>query len=258
MCLALAACARERPLRLGATFTLEQSGALAGIDTLWEGRPFQVIIGASGQTLRSAAAGDLDIVITHAPGLEQSILVGPGLSARACPLFASRFGIVGPATDPASIRDLQSAVEAMRRIARVGTVFVSRGDSSGTHQKERQLWRLAGVDPDGELWHLESGGSQAANVRQAEHWSGYTLVDLPTWGAMHENIELQLLMAPFDTLLQNPYTLYLVKPPAGLTAHPGAAALADWLTTAWRAHVLGLQLPDGQPAFVKRDGECST
>ena len=245
-------------MRLGTTFTVEQSGALDGIDTLWQGRKFQIIVAASGQTLRSAAAGDLDVVITHAPALEQSLLVAPGRATRVCPLFSSRFGIVGPTADPAGIRGLTSGVAAVRRMARIGVVFVSRGDSSGTHQKERELWRLAGVDPDPELWHVESGGSQAANVRQAEHWGGYTLVDLPTWTAIRSTVQLELLVAPpGDSVLRNPYALYLVKPLAEQTFAPQAAELAEWLATVWREQVLTMRLPGGEAAFVRREQPCA-
>jgi tungstate transport system substrate-binding protein len=256
--LALAACGRP-PLHLGATFTLEQSGALIAIDSLYPGRHFATITGPSGQMLRMAAAGDLDVVIAHAPALERRLLVQPGLVERACPLFASRFGIAGPAADPAGIRGAATGLEAMRRIARTGAVFVSRGDSSGTHQKERELWTAVGLDPDGELWHVESGASQAANIIQAAHWRGYTLVDVPTFTLMKSRrgdaLELELLVAPpADTMLANPYTLYLVRTP---TPHPDAAALADWLATSWRDRVAEMRLPDGGEAFAQPEGGCS-
>ena len=255
--LLVAACGPP-PVRLGATFTLEQSGALSAIDSLYPGPHFVTIIGPSGQVLREAAAGDLDLVIAHAPGLERRLLIEPALIERRCPLFASRFGIAGPPGDPAHIRDLASGVAAFRRIAGVGAVFVSRGDSSGTHQKERELWALAGVDPDPEQWHIESGAGQIANILQAAEWRGYTLVDLPTFTLMKrqrgDRLELELLVAPpGDTALTNPYTLYVMR---STTQHTRATALADWLATGWRDHVLALRQPDGDAAFVRREGEC--
>lgn len=258
MCLALAVCARERPLRLGTTFTVEQSGALISLDTIWTGPHFDILVAASGQTLRSAAAGDLDVVITHAPALERRLLVESGRAARACPLFASRFGIAGPPEDPAGVRGMTSGVAALRRIGAVGAVFVSRGDSSGTHQKERELWRLAGIDPDPRPWHIESGASQAANVRQADHWRGYTLVDLPTWANLRRSTDLELLVAPpGDTALANPYTMYLVKPLEGERYTRGAEELARVLATTWRDHVLRMRLADGAAAFAPRGGSCT-
>jgi len=257
MCIASVACGSP-PIRLGATFSLEQSGALTGIDSLWHGGRFVIVVGASGQMLRAAAGGDLDLVITHAPALEQQMLVTPARTTLVCPLFASRFAIVGPPADPARVRGLGSGVAAMRQIGRTGAVFVSRADSSGTHQKERELWRLAGIDPDPELWLVESGASQAANLLQAAHWRGYTLTDLPTFALLKANrgdgLDLELLVAPpTDTVLTNPYTLYVTAPPE---RRPEAVVLADWLATVWRDRVLTTLLPDGESAFLPRAGAC--
>jgi tungstate transport system substrate-binding protein len=258
MCVLGAACGSP-PIRLGTTYTLEQSGALTGMDSLWRGERFVTVVGPSGQILRSAAAGDLDVIVTHAPALEQRLVAGPGHAALACPQFASRFGLVGPPADPAGIRGLESGLAAMRRIGQVGPVFVSRADSSGTHQKEIELWRLAGVDPGPTLWYVESGGSQAANLQQASNWRGYTLTDLPTFALMKDRrgdaLDLELLVAPpADTLLTNPYTLYLTAPPE---RRARARPFADWLATAWRDRVLALRLPDGSAAFVARAGACA-
>ncbi len=257
MCIASVACGSP-PTRLGATFSLEQSGALTGIDSLWHGGRFVIVVGPSGQMLRAAAAGDLDLVITHAPALEQRILIAPARATLVCPLFASRFGIVGPPGDPAGVRGLASGVAAMRRIGQTGAVFVSRADSSGTHQKERELWRLAGIDPDPELWLVESGASQAANLLQAAHWRGYTLTDLPTFTLLKANrgeaLELELLVAPpGDTVLANPYTLYVTAPPE---RQAEAVVLADWLATVWRDRVLTMRLPGGEAAFLPQTGAC--
>jgi tungstate transport system substrate-binding protein len=258
MCIAAAACGSP-PTRLGTTFSLEQSGALIGIDTAWHGARFVTIVGPSGQILRSAAAGDLDVVVTHAPSLERRLVADPGHAALTCPLFASRFAIVGPPGDPAAIRGLTSAVEAMRRIADVGAVFVSRSDSSGTHQKEVELWRLAGVDPLPQLWYVESGASQAGNVLQASNWRAYTLSDLPTFALLKDRrgdaLDLEVLVAPpGDTALTNPYTLYLTAPPE---RRERARVLAEWLVTTWRERVLALRLPGGEAAFVAREGGCA-
>src|SRR5437899_7609830 len=95
-------CARgtqAAPLRLGTTTTVDQSGALALVDSLHPPMPVRVVVGASGTILRSAAAGDLDVVVTHAPSLEQRLLVEPGRAALRCPFVVSRFAIVGPAAD---------------------------------------------------------------------------------------------------------------------------------------------------------------
>src|SRR6266704_3987639 len=105
------------PLRLGTTTTVEQSGALALLDSLRPPTPLRVIVASSGTILHSAAAGDLDVVITHAPSLEQRLLIDPGHAALRCPFVASRFAIVGPPADPAHVASAETAAEAFRRVA---------------------------------------------------------------------------------------------------------------------------------------------
>jgi len=253
ICAALVACTSEaRPLRLGTTYTVEQSGALALLDSLHPPATVSVVIGPSGQILRSAAAGDLDVVITHAPSLEQRLLVAPGRAALRCPFVASRFAIVGPAADPAKVAGAATAVEALRRIAAAGAPFVSRGDSSGTHVKELSLWGGAGVLPRGRPWYVESGADQAATLRLADERRAYALADLPTFARL-KGIELRVLLAG-DTALVNPYTLYVIRSPS--PAHPAAAAFGSWALTDWRARLLALRLDGGAAAFLPLAGGC--
>jgi tungstate transport system substrate-binding protein len=254
ICAALAACTSEaRPLRLGTTYTVEQSGALALLDSLHPPAAVTVVVGPSGQILRSAAAGDLDVVITHAPSLEQRLLVAPGHAALRCPFVASRFAIVGPAADPAKVASAATAVEALRRIAAANAPFVSRGDSSGTHVKELALWDGARVSPRGRPWYVESGGDQAATLRLADERRAYALADLPTFTRL-KGIELRVLLAG-DTALVNPYTLYVIRSPS---QHPAAAAFRSWALADWRARLLALRLDGdrGGPAFLPLAGGC--
>lgn len=248
----LAACRpAPQPLRLGTTYTVEQSGALAVLESLWTGAPLATVVAPSGQILRSAASGDLDVVITHAPALEQRLLVAPGHALLRCPLTASRFVVVGPAADPAHVATASSAAQAFRRIADAGGPFVSRGDSSGTHVKEVALWRLAGVTP-GARWYLESGADQAATLHLADERRAYALADLPTYARLR-GLASRVLFAA-DTALTNPYTLYLVRRPG---AHPAARDFVTWAAATGRDAILALRVPDGTPAFVSRAGECA-
>ncbi len=247
------ACTSEaRPLRLGTTTTVELSGALKILDSLHPPAAVAVVIGPSGQILRSAAAGDLDVVITHAPSLEQRLLIAPGRAALRCPLVASRFAIVGPVTDPAKVAGAATAAEALRRIAGARAPFASRGDSSGTHVKELALWAGAGVSPKGRPWYLETGGDQGATVRVADERRAYALVDLPTFSQL-KGLDLRVLFTA-DTALLNPYTLYVVRSPS---PHPAAAAFAAWALADWRARLLALQLDGGMAAFQPVAGECA-
>src|SRR5882672_7138739 len=144
VCTAQVACTKgtqAAPLRLGTTTTVEQSGALALLDSLHQTIPVRVIVGASGAIIRSAAAGDLDVVITHAPNLEQRLLIDPGHAALRCPFVTSRFAIVGPAADRAQVATAGTAAEAFHRIAEARASFISRADSSGTHLKDCRCGR---------------------------------------------------------------------------------------------------------------------
>ncbi len=252
MCGALAACTTsERPLRLGTTYTVEQSGALAVLDSLARPEP-AVVVGPSGQILAAAARGDLDVVITHAPSLEQRLLVAPGHALLACPFVASRFAIVGPATDPARIAAASSAADAFRRIAAAAGPFVSRGDSSGTHVKELALWDRAGGRPAG-TWYLQSGADQTTTLHVADERNAYALADLPTLAKL-TSLRLRVLFAA-DTALTNPYTLYVVRESR---AGAAARAFAQRAMDVARPHILNLRLPDGTPAFAPRPDDCAT
>lgn len=252
ICALAAACTSKPPLRVGTTTTVQQSGALDELDSLADAAParFAVVIGPSGQILRSAAAGDLDVVLVHAPALEQRVLAGHW--TRRCPFGASRFGIVGPRADPAHAAQAASAPAALRRIRASGAMFVSRGDSSGTHEKERTLWRAAGVEPEPSDTYFETGGDQATTLRLADEWGAYALADLPTL-AHQRGLALAVLFAR-DSLLANPYTLYVVRADSGVAAR--ADTLAQWLMARWRPRVLALRLADGTPAFEGGSANC--
>ena len=251
LCGAALACGpRERALRLGTTTTVAQSGMLALGESLWTGAHLATIIGPSGQILHSAAQGDLDLVLTHAPALEASILAGSAALAR-CPFVTSQFAIVGPAADPARIATARSAAEAFQRIAATAAPFVSRGDSSGTHERERAVWRAAGIDPTGRSWYLESGTDQTTTLQLADERSAYALADLPTLARL-PRLSLRPLFSA-DSSLLNRYTLTLVRTPS---PHPAARDFLAWALDTWRARVLAIRLPNGVAAFEPSVGTC--
>ncbi|HEV8381840.1 MAG TPA: substrate-binding domain-containing protein [Gemmatimonadales bacterium] len=259
-CAAQTACTRgthAASLRLGTTTTVEQSGALALLDSLHPPTPVRVVVAASGTILRSAAAGDLDVVITHAPSLEQRLLVDPGRAALRCPFVASRFAVVGPANDPAHVAMAATAAEAFRRIADSRALFISRADSSGTHIKELSLWKAAGVTP-GEgarnTWYVQAGVDQAATLRIADERAAYALADLPTFTRLAD-IALRVLFTA-DTALGNPYTLYVIRSASG---DSDAARFSRWALLDWRSRLLAAPLAGGMAAFAPPPppGDCT-
>jgi tungstate transport system substrate-binding protein len=229
---------------------------LAVAESLWRGVPLATVIGPSGQILRSAAAGDLDVVLTHAPALEAKFL-GPATAVERCPFVTSRFVVVGPATDPAGVRAARDAADALRRIAARRASFVSRGDSSGTHERELALWRAAALAPwersRDRSWYIESGADQTTTLRLADERRAYALADLPTLATLRD-FDLQPLFGD-DTVLLNRYSISLVRHGA---ANPEARAFFTWALDAWRRQVLAIRLPDGTPAFAPSPGACVT
>jgi tungstate transport system substrate-binding protein len=227
---------------------------LALLDSLHPPLPVRVVVGASGTIIRSAAAGDLDVIIAHAPALEQRALIDPGHAALRCPFVASRFAIVGPPADPARIATAGTAAEAFRRIAGARVGFISRADSSGTHLKELSLWKSAGVNPDAprNSWYVQAGGDQAATLRIADERAAYALADLPTFTRL-TGIDLHVLFTA-DSALGNPYTLYVIR---SASQDSGAIRFSTWAMATWRPRLLAVHLPDGAAAFAPLQGECS-
>jgi len=258
ICAAQTCCTRgtqAEPLRLGTTTTVDQSGALALLDSLHSPVAVRVVVGSSGAILRSAAAGDLDVVITHAPALEQRLLVDPGHAALRCPFVASAFAIVGPAADAAQVRQATSAADAFHRIATRRALFISRADSSGTHLKELSLWKAAGVGTPGtqDRWYAEAGGDQAATLRIADERSAYALADLPTFTRL-AGVDLKVLFTA-DSALGNPYTLYVIRS-ASEDSGREATRFSRWALEEWRARLLAKRLPGGVTAFQSSPGGC--
>lgn len=253
--LAVLACHRApdvRPLRLGTTTTVRQSGMLAVAESLWREPQLATVIGPSGLILHAAAQGDLDVVLTHAPALETKLL-GGGAALERCPFVTSRFVVVGPAADPAGVRGAPDAAEAFRRIAAHAMTFVSRGDSSGTNEREVAVWRSAGLEPwaGDHPWYLESGTDQTTTLRLADERRAYALADLPTLATLRD-LTLQPLFGD-DTVLLNRYSITLVRTPV---PHPEARRFFAWALDRWRAAVLAIRLRDGTAAFERSPGAC--
>jgi tungstate transport system substrate-binding protein len=168
----------------------------------------------SGEALRMAASGDIDIVLSHAPSMERGYMER-GILYRQAIIAYSSFAIVGPRDDPASIRGLDP-IDAFARIYTVGVEggasFVSRGDQSGTHLRELSLWKLTGLNPGGS-WYIESGLSMSKTLLFANEKHAYTLTDLSTYMLLRSQgrIDLEVLVAN-HSLLFNIYSAYLVNP----------------------------------------------
>lgn len=169
----------------------------------------------SGQALLLAARGDVCAVIVHAPNLE-AIYVSKNIIDNQVIFAYNYFAIVGPASDPANVRGAKSAIEAFRAIYLAGekgkALFVSRGDHSGTNERELALWRTGVVNPEGRSWYLETGQGMAETLIMANEKNAYTLTDMGTFLYLNSTGRVQHLrvLLTGDASLINIYSAYLV------------------------------------------------
>jgi tungstate transport system substrate-binding protein len=146
----------------------------------------------TGAALETARNGDSDIVVVHARGLEDEFMRnGDGSNRRD--LTFNDFVIVGPGSDPAGVQGMDAATEALATIAEQEATFISRGDNSGTHTKELNLWEAAGADPGGE-WYQEIGAGMGEALNNANQQDGYTLSDRGTFISQRSEIDLTILV----------------------------------------------------------------
>ena len=223
-----------RRLVLATTTSVADSGLLSVLLPPFErarGLQVNVLAVGTGQALAVARRGDADVVLVHAPELEQEFLRGGYGTLRTC-IASNTFAIAGPASDPAGIRGARDAASAFARIARGRALFVSRGDGSGTEIKEREIWRKAGLDPAGQAWYLASGAGMGTTLTLASEKQAYTLTDTSTYLALEPRLRLALLYPPegrVDPLLINQYNSHRREPrqvpSRELRGCPGAARL---------------------------------
>lgn len=219
--------------KLAATHTLQDSGLLKTLIPAFEassGVKVRLALGGTGQVIRLAANGDVDAVMSHVKAQEEK-LVSSGAGLKRYAVAFNDFFIAGPPQDPARIRGMQDAVEAMRRIHDAKVRFVSRGDESGTHVKERELWRAAGLEPK---WpgYMSAGAAMGSVLMMAGEMQAYTLCDRATFAAFRARTGLEILAAG-DPRLYNEYGVVAVNPARfpGINAD-AAAKFVSWLTSA--------------------------
>ena len=225
-----AAAAAPRPVTLATTTSVNDTGLLDFILPEFERRSgidVKVVAVGTGQALELARRGDADAVLAHALDLERQF-VRQGHAAGHWRLMYNHFIIVGPAADPAGVRSASSAAQAFGRIGESKATFVSRGDNSGTHQRELAIWKAAKIEPKGD-WYLESGSGMAATLRLADEKNGYALGDIGTYLAQKRNLRLAVLYDQGNELL-NVYSLMAVSPKKHpSTNYSGAMQLIRYL-----------------------------
>lgn len=209
--------------------------------------PVRVHAAGSGRSLAMLSDQIVDLVVSHAPESEaRSLADHPAWRYKK--IAYNHFVILGPPSDPADVRNAVDAVDAFRRIAAHDAIFVSRGDQSGTHEREMTLWQEARVDRDAARI-LTGGGGMATTLRQADARSAYTLSDEATWWQLAPSLRLQALLAS-DPLLMNSYAvIYPSKSDA-------AVALANWLAEGQGRERIAAFRVAGRQAFALWPLDC--
>lgn len=203
---------------MSTTTSTENSGLLAVLLPPFEktcGCKVDVIAVGTGKALKLGETGDVDVVFVHARNLEDRF-VAAGFGVHRRDVMYNDFIVLGPPGDPAGIRRAGSAAEAMTKIATAERTFVSRGDESGTHQKEKELWQAAKVAPKGK-WYLQTGQGMGEVIQMTTQLRGYTLADRGTYIAYRRKTDLAILVEG-DKGLRNPYGVIAVNP----AKHPHA------------------------------------
>lgn len=182
----------------------------------------------SGQALATAERGEADVLLVHSPDAELKFMQdGHGLDRRL--VMHNDFIIVGPESDPAGIRAVTRASEAMARISAARAPFVSRGDNSGTNALELKLWKAAGIEPKGQGWYTEAGTGMGQTLQITNERRGYTISDRATYLAQRRNLQLGILTER-DGALLNIYHVIRVNPArSGKINVEGAKAFAGFM-----------------------------
>ncbi len=245
------ACTRssQKPyLDVATTTSVKNSGLLDAVLPFLTAATVRVHAAGSGRSLEMLADGIVDLVITHAPETEARYLADhTDWTYRK--VAYNRFVVVGPASDPAHVREARDALDAFQRIAHAAVTFVSRGDGSGTHEREQALWNNAGVTPAaGRL--LVSGRGMAIALRHAQEREGYTLSDEATFWQLERQLDLVVLFAGDARLLNT----YAVVHPRGNRI---SEAFAEWLTRGEGRQRISTYRIDARPAFTVWPLGCS-
>jgi tungstate transport system substrate-binding protein len=241
------------PVILSTTTSTQDSGLLDVLVPLFErasGFTVKTIAVGTGQALALAGRGEADVVLAHAPELEKKYVAEGKLLNRRLVMY-NDFVIIGPAEDPARIKNATSAAQAMKAIAESGSRFVSRGDNSGTNILEKALWKMAGVQPSGP-WYIESGQGMGLTLGLADDRNAYTLTDRGTYLAYQKRLRLPILVQG-DRPLLNIYSVMEVNPANGPRVNAtGGKAFADFMVAAATQDVIKTFGVDkyGQALFV--------
>ena len=223
----------DRTILVQSTTSTKNSGLYDHILPLVKqdiGITVNVVSVGTGAAIKNAMNCDGDVLLVHSRKREDQFVAG-GYSKKRYDVMYNDFVIVGPNGDPAGIAEINDAVAALKKIAATKSKFASRGDDSGTHGKERSLWKRTGVDQDASSgsWYLETGSGMGATLNTAVGTEAYTLTDRASW-EVHANKSDFKIMVEGDKRLFNPYGVMLIDPVRCPSVNSkGGRAFINWL-----------------------------
>lgn len=252
--------AAKKEVILATTTSTMDTGLLDVLLPLFEKQTGYVVKShavGTGQALAMGEQGNADALLVHAPEDEVK-LVEKGVAINRRLVMHNDFVIVGPPEDPARVKEAKTAAEAFKRIASKEALFISRGDDSGTHKKEKSLWKAAGITPSGQ-WYQEAGAGMGQTLNIASEKGAYTLTDRGTYLALKKNLRLAILLEGERSLL-NIYHIMQVNPekfPRLPINSEGAKALVDFFVSPETQKIIGEFGRDkyGEPLFFPDAGK---
>ncbi len=236
-------------LILATTTSTENSGLLDYILPDFEektGVDVKVVAVGTGAALQKGIDGEADVLLVHAIEREEAF-VAEGHGPARYDVMYNDFVIIGPESDPAEVEGLK-VVEALTKISEAEAIFVSRGDDSGTHTKEKSLWESAKITPE-EDWYVSVGKGMGDTITMAEELQGYTMSDRATYLSMKENLE-SVVLVEGDEILFNQYGVMQVDPGKNDQINSaGAEAFVNWIISEKAQELIGTYKAYGEVLF---------
>jgi tungstate transport system substrate-binding protein len=224
---------KQKNIILATTTSTQDSGLLDVLIPIFEketGYFVKTIAVGSGQAMAMGQKGEADVLLVHSPDAEKKFMAeGNGVNRRL--VMHNDFIIVGPPADPARIKGLKSSAEALKTIAKAGALFSSRGDNSGTHAKEKTLWKQTGISPAGQKWYQETGLGMGQTLSIAAEKKGYTLADRGTYLALKKNLGLDILVEGDAALLNIYHVIEINSAKWPKVNADGGKAVADFMVS---------------------------
>lgn len=245
----------NKVIRMSTTTSVNDSGLMAYLQPEFEkatGYTLEITSAGTGAAIEKGRMGDADILLVHSKSAEEEF-IAEGFEEVRLPFIYNFFVIVGPAGDPAGVAGSATAAEAFKKIADSGSLFISRGDESGTNNKENAIWKSIEIDPTGQEWYDSVGQGMGQTLTIADEKQAYTLSDKATFLAHEDN--LSMLLEETDDM-KNTYSMIIISAKRFAESNvAGAQAFVDWIKTDQaRKMIAEFGVADyGEPLFFNLD-----